>query len=386
MTSYLNEFTRVEGTFQERLNLLEEIRVAGFTGIGEFYHDALKYFITRMPDVRTRTEQSAAERTAIILCQELGAEKYTAAAGEVWQIVELFDVARDAMDGNAMQTALITLGDIDAQDHVPHIVLRLNNFNTQTVVNPETRRRVQMVVIGCIRALEALHDIRGYKPVFFVSVGTYDPSVRDIAANSLPNIVDDPGEVLIEIIQDTSNDPRVKLTAWNETLKSKAPEASKAKVAAAAIIVSWTYPTSNRTFQTILKDMRKSAIDTVRQYGVADDAVYGYLERSYSTNLNNNSPDYDEIIRTLNTLAAVKTDEAVGLLHKFIIELNERRRVGPWGNKERQLFEWVLSCIGATRTQSVEIRILLATMERNTSYTTQERTMIRNALNALSAR
>jgi len=386
MTPYLNEYTRLEGTFAERLNLLEEIRADGFTGIGEFYHNALKFFITRVPDIRTRTEQSVAERTAILLCQELGVEKYTEAAGDIWQLVEIFDIARDAIDPNAMQTAIIALGDIDAKDFVPHIAQRLSNFNSQTITNPETRRRTQMVVIGCIRALEALHDIRGYRPVFFVSVGTYDPPVRDIAANSLPNIVDDPADVLTEIIQDSSIVPRTKLTAWNEMLKSRAPDSSKAKVAAAAIVTSWSYSTNDRTNQTLLKDMRKSAIDAVRQYGVADNSVYDYLERSYSSNLNNNSPDYDEIIRTLNALTAVRTDEAVELLRKFLVELNERRRVGPWGNRERQLFEWVVSCIGTTKTQSIEIRILLSTMERTSAYTTQERTLIRNALNSISAR
>jgi len=386
MTAYTNEYMRQDGTFNERLILLEAVRDAKLTGIGEFYHNALKFFITRVPDIRTRTEQSAAERTAILLCEELGAEKYTEAAGDIWQIVEIFDIARDAIDANAMQTAIIALGDIDAKDYVPHIAQRLSNFNSQTITNPETRRRTQMVVIGSIRALEALHDIRGYRPVFFVSVGTYDPAVRDIAANSLPNIVDDPADVLIEVIQDTSIVPRIKLTAWNEMLKSRAPESSKARVAAAAIAVSWTYATSDRTNQTLLKDMRKSAIDTVRLYGVADDSVYGYLERSYSSNLNSNNPDYDEIMRALNALTAVRSDEAVELLRNFLVDLNERRRVGPWGNRERQLFEWVVSCIGATRTQSVEVRILLSTMERTAAYTTAERNMLRNALNSISAR
>jgi len=243
-----------------------------------------------------------------------------------------------------------------------------------------------MAVIGCIRALENLHDIRGYRPVFFVSVGTYDPPVREIASTSLPNIVDDPGEVLIEVIQDTSNTPRIKLTGWNEMLRSRAPESSKAKVAVAAIATSWAYSTNNQSFVKNLKDMRKSAIDTVRQYGVADNSVYEYLERSYSSNLNNNSPDYDEIMLALNALTAVKTDEAVGLLQKFLVELNERRRGGPWGNRERLLFEWVVSCVGATGTRSVDVIVLLNSIARNSSYTPYEQGMAANALKALGAR
>ena len=386
MQSYLDEYTRLEGTFGQRLDLLESVRAAGMTGIGEFYHNALKYFFTRTTDIKTRTDQEIAERTVILLCQELGSEKYTAAAPEIWQVADFFDVAKGAIDGNTMQTALVALGDIDAKDFVPHIVQRLNNFNTDPKLNPENRRRIQVAAIGCIRALEALHDIRGYRPVFFVSVGTYDPPVRDIASASLPNIVDDPGDVLIEVIQDSSSTPRIKQTAWNEMLRTRAPESSKAKVAAAAIVASWNYSTNNQSYLKNLKDMRKSAIDVIRRYGVPDDSVYPYLERSYSSNFNNNAPDYDEIMLTLNALTAVKTDEAVGLLQKFLVEINERRRTGPWGNRERQLFEWVISCIGATGTRSVEIIVLLNAIERTTSYTPYERSMAANALRALGAR
>ena len=383
MSVYNEEFTRTDGTFEERLAVLEAVRAAGLTGIGEFYHNALKYFLTRAPDIKTRTEQAAAESSAVILCEGLGAEKYTDAATEIWHVVDLFDVVKDSNDGNAMRSALIALGQVNAQEFVPHIVQRLNNFNSQTIRNPETRRRVQMAVVGCVNALEALHDIRGYRPVFFITVGTYDPPVREIAATALPNITEDPGEVIIEIINDASSDPRVKLTAWREMLRTRAEGPSKAKVAAAALAVGWNYSTNNRNFQTNLREMRKGAIETIRQFGVADNTVYENLDKSYSRNFSNSSPDYDEIMLTLNALTAVRTDEAVELLVKFLRDLHGRRRNGPWGNKERQLFEWVVSCIGTTGTQSAEAKRLLTDIQRNPSYTSHEQNLAANALKAL---
>ena len=387
MSVYTAEFTRTDGTFEERLVVLEHVRDAKLTGIAEFYHNALRYFLTRAPDIRSSTEHTAAEKSAVILCQGLGAEKYTAAATDIWQIVDWSDVVKSNVnDANAMQAALIALGQINAQEFVPHIVQRLNNFNTQTINNPETKRRVQMAVIGCINALEALKDIRGYRPVFFVTVGSYDPPVREIARNALPNITEDPGEVIIEIINDTSSDPRVKLTAWREMLRTRAQGASKAKVAAVALATGWNYSTNNKNFQTNLREMRKEAIDAIRQFGVSDNSVYENLEKSYSNNFINNSPDYDEIMLTLNALTAVRSDEAVELLHKFLRELNARRRNGPWARKERRLFEWVVSCIGRTGTQSTEIRILLTQIQRTSAYTSQEQAMAANALKELGAR
>jgi HEAT repeat protein len=383
MSFLTTEYMRTDGTFAERLATLEAARDTGYTGIGEFYHNALKYFIARAPDIRSKAEQDDAEKSAIIICQGLGAEKYSAAAGEVWQLVELFDVVRVANDGNTMQTALITLGQIDAKDFVPQIVQRLNNFNTQTISNKETRRRVQMGVIGCINALEALHDIRGYRPVFFVTVGTYDPEVRKIASDALPNITEDPGEVIIEIINDTSSDPRVKLTAWREMLRTRAQGPSKAKVASVALAIGWLYATNNPNFQRNLREMRKEAIDTIRQYGAADPSVYTNMEFSYSRNFANASPDYDEIMLTLNTLTALSTEEAVNLLYGFLRDLNERRRRNVWSNKEKRIFDWVVACLGKTGTQSVDVRILLTTMQRTNDYTPAERNMVANAMKEL---
>jgi len=386
MSFFTEEYMRTDSNFSERLNTLEAVRDTGYTGIGEFYHNALKYFLLRSPDIRTKADQEDAEKSAIILCQGLGAEKYTAAANEVWQVVELFDVVRVANDGNTMQVALITMGQIDAKDFVTHIVQRLNNFNTQTIIDRETRRRVQMGVIGCINALEALKDIRGYRPVFFVTVGTFDPAVRNIASAALPNIVDDPSEVIIEVINDTSSDPRVKLTAWRELMRTKAPDSSKAKVASAALAVGWLYSTTNQNFLRNLREMRKEAIDTIRQFGAADPSVYTNMDLSYRRNFENANPDYDEIMLTLNTLTALSSDEAVDLLLKFLRELHDRRRRNVWSNKEKRVFNWVVACIGKTKTQSVDVRILLTTIQRTTAYTPSEQNLAGNALKDLGTR
>jgi len=384
MSYFTDEYMRSDGTFTERLGVLEVIREQGITGIGEFYHEALKFLLLRSPDISSSTERAIVERSVVILCQGLAAEGRTEAAWDIWQAAELFDVVGNAVDGFAMQAALTALGQLDAKELVPNIVQRLDEFNSQNVRNAELRRRTQMAIVGCISALEALKDIRGYRPVFYTSIGQFDPDIKRMATDALPNIVDDPGEIIIAIIRDPRADPQVKLTVWREMQRTRIPDSSKAKVAAAALDIGWLYQTQNRNFQTNLRELRKLAIGTIRQVGVADDSVYVNLEKSYHNNFINNNPDFDEIALTLNALTAIRSDEAIDLLLKFLREINTRRRVGPWGNKERQIFEWLVSCIGATGTQSVEIRFLLTTIQRNTIYTAQERNMAANALAALS--
>jgi hypothetical protein len=107
------------------------------------------------------------------------------------------------------------------------------------------------------------------------------------------------------------------------------------------------------------------------------------LERSYTRNFINNSPDYDEITATLNALAEIKSEQAVGLLYKFLSELHGRRRSGPWGDKERQVYQWVIAAVGFTKTQNNDMILLLNTIIRTQNYTPFEQGLARNALNAI---
>jgi hypothetical protein len=384
MSRYTSEYMKQDSSYSERLIVLETIRNAGINGIGEFYHNALKYLLLRMPDIRNnKTEQDAAEKSAVILSQGLGAEKYTNAAPELWQTVTVFDVTRSASHGNAAQAALIALGQVNGRSFLPQIIQRLNDYNAQTYKN-EVKNKVQMAVIGCINAIETFKDISGFRPVFFAYTGNYDSAVKQIAYNAMPNITEDPYEVISAIIQDASSNPSVKYVAWTEMLRTKAPNSSKAKVAAVALATGWNYSTSNKIFKTDLREMRKSALDAIRQYGAADNSIYANMDKSFTSNFNSKEPDFDEIMFTLNALAALKSDEAVGLLYKYLRELHERRRNGAWGDKERRVLQWIIPCIEITGTKSEDVKSLLSSVERNAEYTPFEQGLARNALAKLN--
>ena len=383
MSFISREFFRTDGTFAERLEILQSVREAEMTGIGEFYHEALRYVIRRMPDIGSFQDRVAAVEAARILCQGIGAERHSAAAPELWEIVQFADVVRDVNDGLLMQDALIALGQVGAAEFVPHIALRLRNFNDSVTADVETRRRIQRGVAGCIIALETLQEIEGYRPVFMASVGWYDPAIRTIAQLALPNITDDPSDVIIEIIRDPSVIPSIKLTAWNELLRSQAPDASKARAASAALATGWFVHTNDPSDIRILREMRISAINVIRQLGAADDSVYVNLERSYRQNFTSPAPHFEEIRVTLAALSALGTDRAVGLLMGFLRELHERRRAGIWTHRERDVFSWVIPSLGATRTQLPEARFLLNTIQRSGDFTSAEQIWARDALRAL---
>ena len=379
------DYTRADSSFADRLVVLETVRDAELTGIGEFYHEALRYFLLRSSDIRTIEDRYAAEATARLLAQGLGAEQYTPAAQELWQLAVFYDVVRDPQNqGLEMQDALIALGEIGAMEFLPHIVQRLDDLNTVPLADVETRRRIQRAVVGCINALELLADPAGFRPVFFVSIGAYDPSIRAMASVALPNIMEDPGEIIIGIIQNPANNPPIKYEAFREMLRTNAPDESIARVASAALAIGWTYSTSNAIYIRSLGDLRKSAIDAIRIYGAADDSIYTNLRRSYVNNLAANSPDIIEMEKTLHALAVLGTEEAVELLMEFLRELHNRRLVGPWRvDRERHLFQWVLVCLGASGTDSMDARLLLTTIQRTPEYTGVEQSWAANTMRDL---
>jgi hypothetical protein len=204
-----------------------------------------------------------------------------------------------------------------------------------------------------------------------------------MASNALPNIMDDPAAVKAEIIQSPFNDPRIKYIAWREMLRSRAPDSSKARVAAIALETSHTYITTVREYQRVLRDMRISAIDTIRVLGVEDDSVYTYLERTYRSSFVTASTDFDEINLVVRTLSAIGSDEAVDLLTDFLNELHTRRRSGPWGNTERDIMQMIITGIASTGTESQMTTQLLATIQNSSVYTYTEQNWARTALRAL---
>ena len=384
MSFFIEDLRRPLATFHQNLETLEAVRDANLTEIGDFYHEALRYIITRLPNIRSIGDREDVEASLTIIANGLAAEEYTDAAAELWSIVQFADTVQPHNDGLLMQTALIALGQLGDLTYAPHIALRLDNFNTDVISDVETRRRVQRGVVGCVNALEALGSAVGYRPVFFASNGWYDVAIRTIARNALPNILDDPADIIIEIIRDPSIVPAIKYEAFRIMLASVAPDESKARVAATALNTGWIQLATDPNNQRIMREMRMVAIDTIRDMGAADDSIYVNLRRSYMNNYVSTAPDYDEIRRTISALGALASDEAVDMLLEFLGELNTRRRLGPWTTtRERQIFGWVLAAIGGTGTQSVPVRTLLTTISRSDEYTGVEQSWARDAMNRL---
>ena len=286
-----------------------------------------------------------------------------------------------------MYEALVAIGQVGAKDYTPHLVSLLDGFNARATTNAELKAQIQRVVPGIINSLEVLREPNGVKPILIASAGWFDTDVKAIATAALLDLMEALGEVIGDIVNTIMRDPfnssNIKYTAWKELLESRAPDSAKSKVAAAALEASYSSIGLTAEAQNLLRFMRFSAIDTIRLMGVEDDSVYPYLERTYREAFETSNRDFESIIKVIEALSAVKTDEAVDLLTLFLRGINTRRHSGPWGNSERDIMRVLIQAITNTGTQSTPAIQLLRVIQNSSNYTGAEQGWARTALTQL---
>ncbi|MCL2266312.1 MAG: hypothetical protein FWC17_00935 [Treponema sp.] len=389
MSFYIDEYNRQDATLSDMLNVLQMVQSENLSGIGGFYQNAINVFIQRLPNFATNQERIMVEEASRLIIRGLAAEQQTDSAAQVWLLLQYFDIANQQNDGLLMYEALVAMGQINATFYTSHIAGFLESFNARPTTDALLKSKIQRVVPGVITALEILKEPAGVKPVFFASIGWYDNSVKAIASASLNRLMESLGEVIpdiiIGILRDPLNTASVKNSAWQEFIKIHVSDESKARVAAVALEQS--YVATSRESAVLLRTMRLSSIDTIRQFGVSDgDIVYPYIERTYRESYDTVTADFEMIIMIVRALTAARTDEAVDLLTQFLTGVHNKRRSGPWGATERDLMRVFIQAIASTGTQSTDaLRILRMIAGLQNTYTPAEQQWAKDALSALNA-
>ena len=93
------------------------------------------------------------------------------------------------------------LGNAGARDYADEIAEILRKLNLEIIVI-ENKEERESVVDACILALERLKHPVGFKPVFNASVGRYSRNSVMKAERALQNMLEDPTDLLVEIIRD----------------------------------------------------------------------------------------------------------------------------------------------------------------------------------------
>jgi cellobiose-specific phosphotransferase system component IIA len=326
-------------TNSEQLAILQNVEELNITGAGEFYAGALRRLVTGYQNIRDVTERSAADEQAVLLARLLGDEKYSAAAPDLWRMVESFQ------DPLVKAEALMSLGKIRAADFLPQVIKVLADLNTTSTPDLLTGERI---AFGAIIALEKYQDPSGYLPVYFASVGWYSDRIKSQARKSLPLILADPTEPMTQVIQSSGSDYQTKLAALQTIEDSGVANSAKAGVAVAALAEGHRASTNVVAQRTALNQMRKLAISMINRYGTEDEAAYPLLERSYKQFAERNDGDRDEALDAIVTLAALGTDESARRLSSFLMTINQKLQSGTHTRKDEDLVREIIPALGRT--------------------------------------
>ena len=321
-------------TISEQLLYIQYIVDGNYPGSDVFYAKALDRLILEYPRYSTITELDAADRVALILAFRLGEAKHAASATNLWQMVNYFSNALVKAE------ALAAIGKTGNTMYLPHVVQLLNDLNTQSQADREMRERSERIAYGAILSLEYYREADGYLPVFFASTGWYAERIKSLASAALPKITDDPTEQLLSVVNRTGYTYAIKHLALKTSEASGSSEASKARVAVAALIEGWRLQVSDLRERQELTQMRKLALNMIRRYGTEDKAVYPQLDRSFLTG------DMDEKLLVLYALEALASEDSVRLLTGYLRTIHQRRTANTITTNDEQLVRVVIPALG----------------------------------------
>ena len=319
---------------QERLAVLKSLSDQNIDGAGRLYAQALSQLLQEFPSLKTTAERDAADQSARLLAQLLGNSKYTAAAGDLWRVVENFSNPLVKAD------ALIAMGKLRNVDYAELIEKLLYDLNLKPATDPEAGEKI---AYGAILALEKYQQPSGYLPVFFAATGWYNKRIREQAERSLPYILDNPEVPLTSLIRSSAYTYDIKFLALQRMEASKAPADAKARVAVIALAEGWRASTMDVKQRVQLGNSRKLAIDMIRRYKTEDTTVLPLLERSYKEGI-----DTEEKLNAVAALSAIGTDDAARLLSNFLLALNAKRKANNITQEDEQLVRAVIPALGAT--------------------------------------
>lgn len=319
---------------QERLAVLKSLSDQNIDGAGQLYAQALSQLLQEFPTLKSTAERDAADQSARLLAQLLGNSKYTAAAGDLWRVVENFSNPLVKAD------ALIAMGKLRNPDYAELIEKLLYSLNLKPATDPEAGEKI---AYGAILALEKYQQPTGYLPVFFAATGWYNKRVREQAERSLPYILDNPEAPLSGLIKSSAYGYDIKYLALQRMEASKAESDAKARVAVIALSEGWRAATMDVKQRVQLGNSRKLAIDMIRRYKTTDTAVLPLLERSYKEGI-----DTEEKLTTIAALSAIGTDDAARILSNFLLALNAKRKANNITQEDEQLVRAVIPALGAT--------------------------------------
>jgi HEAT repeat protein len=324
-------------TAVHRLSVLRIARDAELQDAGGFYAHALSRTLLSYPNLRSNREVDAADEAIRLITDEL-TEDQTDTGQNLWRVVEVFANPLVRAD------AVMALGKVGATDLLPQVVQLLKDTNENLYFrNPIAGERL---AYGAIDALAKYKDASGYIPVFLAANGWYSERVKNKAAESLKEILEDPTDPLTEMVHGAGYTYAEKLLALTAIEQNEdVDEGAKASVALAALYEAWRGKgaSNDARMRKELIRMRKLSIDMISRYGTEDESVYPLLERSFRYGV-----DVEEKLGAVAALKKLGTEDAAKLLSSFIDFINNKLERGIVTDTDERFMRALIPALGST--------------------------------------
>ena len=328
--------------------------------------EALKEVLYARDDSMSFTEKKMLDDLSGMMIKELGNLRAVDAAPEIYKVMNETD------DDFLRTKAIVSLGSAGARDYADEIAGLLNYINLD-ITGFDSNEKRKSVLDACIMALERLKHPVGFKPVFYASIGRYARDTVKKAERALRNMVEDPTDLIIEIIMDDTTF-ETRLAALEVEERSGAAPDRMTEAATAAIETGLKYNAANPSERQYQMRTRIKACEMIRDLGQASPDAVEWLALMLDRGENIN-----ELIICLQALGTYSSDEAVAVLSDYLVENNERRASGIQYKDERLIRE----CINALANSGNPKARNALMMVEYTNWSNQTIRMAKNALNNL---
>ncbi len=270
-------------------------------------------------DVTVRLQ--TVEYTKMVV-KELGRLKVNEAAPFLWQIVEAVD------DPLLKGETIIALGKVGARQYTVELNMMLRNLNFN-FGNIQDQRGNEIVAFSLVPALSRLKQPESYSPLFFASTGWYSSrsGVREKAGQAMINILDDPTEQLLKIMEE-SKAYDIKLATLSAGEKSGANDDNKAALAVLALRDGLQSSAKNPTEKALLKNLRVKALNILETLSVKPEEALKYMDRMLVLYRTDRLYDIDEMVDLFETFGTFTSDESVKAQTAFLAYLTDRKESG----------------------------------------------------------
>jgi hypothetical protein len=220
--------------------------------------------------------------------------------------------------------AIMALGDMKAIEYAPNIAMMLRNLNFNS--NPD-KNSAEIEAYSAIYSLGRMKVVEGFEPVFYAHVGWYSRRTKNLAKDTLTEMLEDPSDQIYEILIDA--DYKNKLVALDVELNSNAGIQGKEKVIIEALKQGVELYSTDPVEKGDLYQLRIKSLTAYFQAEIKNADSLTYLERAYRE-----AEKLEEKILVVQAVGINGSDEAISLMADWLNVFHEKMLSGLSPNND----------------------------------------------------